>query len=217
MLKDDELNVSMTGIYRSEYNADMTQVTSPPFTEEDRPNFEGSFYSYTKARVEDILKFFPQTCILRVRMPVSDDLHPRSFVTKITKYDRVVDVPNSHSILHDLLPMVVLMAEHKEVGVYNFTNPGAISHNEVLELYRDVVDPAYTWKNFTVEEQSKVVKADRSNCELDPTKLMAKAKQYQSEGHDVEVPEIHEAYERCFERMKASMQQRGGAAGMIRA
>lgn len=190
----------------------MTEVTSPPFTEEDRPNFEGSFYSYTKSRVEDVLKHFPQTCILRIRMPVSDDLHPRSFVTKITKYERVVNVPNSHSILHDLLPMVILLSEHSEVGVYNFTNPGAISHNGVLELYRDIVDPSYQWKNFTVEEQSKVVKADRSNCALDPTKLMAKVKKYQGEGHGVELPEIEEAYRRCFGRMKANMQQTGGAS-----
>lgn len=27
-------------------------------------------------------------------MPVSDDLHPRSFVTKITKYEKVVNIPN---------------------------------------------------------------------------------------------------------------------------
>lgn len=41
--------------------------------------------------------------ILRLRMPVSDDLHPRSFVTKITKYEKVVDVPVSlisHHIIH---------------------------------------------------------------------------------------------------------------------
>lgn len=64
-------------------------------------------------------------------MPVSDDLHPRSFVTKIIKYDHVVDVENSNSVLHDLLPAAVLLADHSDTGVYNFTNPGAISHNEV--------------------------------------------------------------------------------------
>lgn len=69
--------------------------------------------------------------ILRLRMPVSDDLHSRSFVTKIIKYDHVVDVENSNSVLHDLLPAAVLLADHRDNGVYNFTNPGAISHNEV--------------------------------------------------------------------------------------
>ena len=133
------------------------------------------------------------------------------FVTKITKYERVVNVPNSNSILTDLLPVIVALAEHNETGVLNYTNPGAISHNEVLALYKELVDSTYIWQNFTLEEQAKVIKADRSNCELDSSKLIAKVKQYQGEGLDLEVPEIHEAYRQCFTRMKGNMQQRPGA------
>lgn len=40
------------------------------------------------------MKTYPNVLILRLRMPVSDDLHPRNFVTKISQYDRVVDIPN---------------------------------------------------------------------------------------------------------------------------
>ena len=156
-------------------------------------------------------------------MPVSDDLHHRSFVTKITKYPKVVDIPNSNSVLTDLLPVAVALAEHNEpqpneseqdefAGVFNFTNPGAISHNEVLRMYQDIIDPSYKWQNFTLEEQSKVVTAGRSNCELDSSKLMKKVKQYVGEGYELEVPDIHEAYRRCFERMKADMQQNADAA-----
>ena len=132
-------------------------------------------------------------------MPVSDDLHSRNFVTKISKYERVVNIPNSNTILTDLLPASVLLAEHNELGIYNFTNPGAISHNEVLTLFRDIVRPGFTWKNFSLEEQAKVIKADRSNCKLDVTKLTTKLKEY-----GYEVPEIHEAYRQCLERMKAA-------------
>ena len=57
------------------------------------------------------MKNYTNSLILRLRMPVSDDLHPRNFVTKISKYDRVVDIPNSNTILTDLLPASVLMAE----------------------------------------------------------------------------------------------------------
>ncbi|KAK3719047.1 hypothetical protein LTR37_004611 [Vermiconidia calcicola] len=213
----NERNIHLTNlatgcIYASQYNADRTEVTSPPFKEEDPANFGGSFYSFTKSRVEDVLKFFPDCLVLRLRMPVSDDLHGRSFVTKITKYPKVVNVPNSHSILHDLLPVIVALAEHRETGVLNFTNPGAISHNEVLSLYKEIIDPSYTWQNFTLEEQAKVIKADRSNCELDCGKLLAKVKQYVGEGYELEVPEIHDSYRRCFGRMKEGMQQKGGAA-----
>jgi len=53
------------------------------FTEEDVPNFDGSFYSKTKGYMEPLLKCYPNCMILRVRMPVSDDLFHRNFVTKI--------------------------------------------------------------------------------------------------------------------------------------
>ena len=144
-------------------------------------------------------------------MPVSDDLHPRSFVTKIIGYKNVVNIPNSHSILTDLLPVVMALAEHMETGVFNFTNPGAISHNEVLALYKEIIDPTYTWENFSLEEQAKVIKADRSNCELDSSKLIERVKQYVAEGYELDVPEIHEAYQRSMSRMKANLQQQPGA------
>jgi hypothetical protein len=145
------------------------------------------------------MKHYNNCLILRLRMPVSDDLHPRNFVTKITKYEHVVDIPNSNTILTDLLPAAILLAEHGEVGIYNFTNPGAISHNEVLTLFRDIVRPSFAWKNFSLEEQTKVIKAGRSNCKLDTSKLTGKLREY-----GYEVPEIYEAYRRCFERMKAA-------------
>ncbi|KAI1091791.1 NAD(P)-binding protein [Rostrohypoxylon terebratum] len=181
------------------YYDDAHPIGGPGYKETDPANFIGSFYSEIKGHVEEIIKHYTNCLILRLRMPVSDDLHPRSFVTKISKYERVVDIPNSNTILSDLLPASILMAEHKDVGVYNFTNPGAISHNEVLALFKEIIRPDFTWKNFSLEEQSKVLKAGRSNCLLETTKLEAKLKEY-----NYSVPEVHEAYRRCFERMKAA-------------
>ncbi|KAI6247066.1 Bifunctional dTDP-4-dehydrorhamnose 3,5-epimerase/dTDP-4-dehydrorhamnose reductase [Erysiphe necator] len=174
-------------------------IGGPGFLESDKANFDGSFYSETKAHVEEILKNYSNTLILRLRMPVSDDLHPRNFVTKISKYDRVVDIPNSNTVLYELLPASILLAEHNEVGVYNFTNPGAISHNEVLSLFKKYVRPDFTWQNFSLEEQSKVIKAGRSNCKLDTNKLVNKLREY-----NYEIREVHEAYEACFQRMAAA-------------
>ncbi|KAF4348324.1 hypothetical protein CsatB_003913 [Cannabis sativa] len=142
------------------------------FKEEDKPNFIGSFYSNTKAMVEELLKNYENVCILRVRMPISSDLsNPRNFITKISRYEKVVNIPNSMTILDELLPISVEMAKRNLTGIWNFTNPGVVSHNEVLELYREYIDPNYTWKNFDLEEQAKVIVAPRSNNELDTTKL----------------------------------------------
>lgn len=46
-----------------------------------------------------------------------------------------------------------------------------LSHNEVLEMCRDYIDPNFTWKNFTPEEQANVLAAPRCNNELHSTKL----------------------------------------------
>jgi len=166
------------------------------FTEEDAANFDESFYSKTKAYVELILRNYDNVLNLRLRMPVSDDLHSRNFVTKISKYERVVNIPNSNTLLHDLLPASIAMADSGLTGVFNFTNPGAISHNEVLTLFKKYIRPDFVWRNFTLEEQAKVIKAGRSNCELDTTKLTSALKKL-----GIEIPEVHEAYEQCFQRM----------------
>jgi 3,5-epimerase/4-reductase len=67
----------------------------------------------------------------------------------------------------------VLQAERNLTGIMNFTNPGAISHNEMLELYKEHIDPRLTYHNFTVEEQAKVIVAPRSNNLLDTKRVSA--------------------------------------------
>ena len=64
-----------------------------------------------------------------------------------------------------------MQAERKLTGIMNFTNPGAISHNEILELYKQYIDSNLTWQNFTVEEQAKVIVAPRSNNLLDTKRV----------------------------------------------
>eukprot|EP01111_Echinosteliopsis_oligospora_P014018 TRINITY_DN518_c0_g1_i1.p1 TRINITY_DN518_c0_g1~~TRINITY_DN518_c0_g1_i1.p1 ORF type:complete len:301 (+),score=71.63 TRINITY_DN518_c0_g1_i1:27-905(+) len=162
------------------------------FLETDKPNFEASFYSMTKGLVERLLGFYPNALILRVRMPISDDLHARNFITKISKYAKVVDIPNSMTILHDLLPVSIQMTTQELRGIYNFTNPGVISHNEILDLYKKYIDPNFNYTNFSLDEQAKILKAGRSNNELDATKL---ATAFPS------IPHIKEGIIGVFERM----------------
>lgn len=58
-----------------------------------------------KALVEDLLTNYSYTCTLRVRMPISDDLSARNFVTKIVKYDKVFH-PSSDFLLDDIVPSI---------------------------------------------------------------------------------------------------------------
>lgn len=185
------------------YDDDHQLGSGVGFTEDSFPNFAESFYSETKGYMEQMLKCYPTSLILRVRMPISDDLFHRNFITKIVKYERVVNIPNSMTVLHEMLPASLAMAKKGLTGVYNFTNPGVISHNEVLDLYKKYIDPSYHYTNFTVEEQAKVIKAGRSNNELDTTKLM----QDMPEG--IVVNDIKTAVELCFQRMKVNLTEMG--------
>mmetsp|Transcript_12217 Transcript_12217/g.33902 ORF Transcript_12217/g.33902 Transcript_12217/m.33902 type:complete len:327 (+) Transcript_12217:89-1069(+) len=173
------------------------------FKEEDKPNFDGSFYSKTKGYMEPMLATYSNCMILRVRMPISDDLIHRSFVTKIAKYEKVVNIPNSMTILTEMLPASLAMAQKGLTGVYNFTNPGVISHNEVLDLFKKYIDPTFEYSNFSVEEQAKILKADRSNNELDATKLLRDM----PEG--IVINDIKTAFDLCFQRMKVNLEKSG--------
>ena len=42
------------------------------------------------------------------------------------------------SILDDLLPLIPEMALKDLRGIYNFVNPGVISHNQILDLYKKI-------------------------------------------------------------------------------
>lgn len=143
------------------------------FDETENANFNGSYYSRTKGYVEDTLRAYNNVLTLRVRMPIDENplTNQRNFIYKIAHYNKVVNIPNSMTVLTELLSYAVELALRKRAGIYNFCNPGAISHNQVLELYRMYIDPEKTWSNFSLEEQAKVIVAARSNNELSPTKL----------------------------------------------
>ena len=142
------------------------------FTEECLPNFFGSGYSTVKGFTDRLMHFFSDSVLnLRIRMPIVGFHHPRNFITKITTYDKICSIPNSMTVLEDMIPIMIQLATQETVGTVNLTNPGTISHNEILELYQAHVDPEFTWVNFTLEEQSKILLSERSNNELDTTRL----------------------------------------------
>jgi len=142
------------------------------FVETSLPNFFGSSYSSVKGFTDRLMHFFKDGVLnLRIRMPITGALNKRSFITKITTYEYICSIPNSMTVLPELLPYVLDMMKKQTVGTLNLTNPGLISHNEILEMFTEIVDKDFKWKNFTVEEQSKILASDRSNNYLDTSRL----------------------------------------------
>ena len=142
------------------------------FSEDDVPNFFGSSYSVVKGFTDRLMHQLKDSVLnLRIRMPIVAEENPRNFITKILSYSKICSVPNSMSVLDELLPIVVKMMSAGITGTINLTNPGVITHNEILEMYQKHIDPSFTWDNFTIEEQRKILMCDRSNNWLDTTTL----------------------------------------------
>ena len=139
------------------------------FKEQDKPNFFGSSYSIVKGYTDRLMHELYNDDVLniRIRMPITSEISPRNFITKITNYKKICSIPNSMTVLDNLLPVVIQYALSNRVGTINLTNPGLISHNEILEMYREIVDPNFTWDNFSIEEQNGILASKRSNNCLD--------------------------------------------------
>tara|TARA_B110000483_G_scaffold104110_1_gene126988 strand:- start:364 stop:1266 length:903 start_codon:yes stop_codon:yes gene_type:complete len=134
------------------------------FDESSLPNFFGSSYSIVKGFTDQLMHLMDDSVLnVRIRMPITDEFNKRNFITKITTYEKVCSVPNSMTVLNELIPLMIDMSIKRVTGTVNLTNPGLISHNEILEMYKEIVDPEFTWKNFTIEEQNEILASGRSN------------------------------------------------------
>lgn len=164
------------------------------FTENDEPNFFGSSYSVVKGYTDKLMHQYDDTVLnVRIRMPITAENNPKNFITKILNYKYICSIPNSMTVLDELLPIMIDMLSKNTTGTINLVNPGLISHNEILEMYKEYIDPNYKWHNFSIDEQNKILLAKRSNNYLDTEKLV---KLYPN------VQNIKESVRNCIMKMK---------------
>lgn len=140
------------------------------YTEKDNPNFKGSFYSRTKIFSENILRNYDNVLQLRIRMPIDNRPSQKNLITKLINYKRVINIPNSVTYIPDLAKITKILIQRKETGIFNVVNDGSIAHKEILEMYRNIVDPKFDMPIFIPLEELGT-KAPRSNCTLSAEKL----------------------------------------------
>ncbi len=142
------------------------------FSEDDAPNFTGSFYSLTKAMSDQLLKPFP-VLQLRLRMPFDRTPSARNLISKLIKYTKVLDEVNSLTYIPDFFVVLEGLIKKRATGIYNVVNPGAMSPYTIMEMYKKTIDPSHTFERITAKDLSGVTKAPRSNCILSTKKLEA--------------------------------------------
>ena len=141
------------------------------FTEEDIPNFDfsnGSFYSGSKSLGQKMLEpFMHKSYLLRIRMPFGDTDHPKNFLTKMKKYNKLISYENSLSYMPDVAAVAVKIATDRNIatGIYNVCNPGSSNAREIVNMMG--IEKEF----FTENEFKNAVVAPRSNCILDTNKL----------------------------------------------
>ena len=96
-----------------EYN-----ISGKKNSEEDAPNFFGSSYSIVKGYTDRLMQTIYDNSALnvRIRMPITDEINPRNFITKITNYTKICSIANSMTVLNDLLPVLIEIALNGQVG-----------------------------------------------------------------------------------------------------
>ena len=164
------------------------------YLESDKPDFFGSSYSIVKGFTDRLMHLYENNVLnLRIRMPIVNYDHHRSFISKIVNYEKICSFPNSMTVLDDFFPIILDMMKNKTSGTFNMVNPDIISHNEILEMYKEIIDPDFKWVNFSIEEQNSILKAQRSNNHLSGTKLLSL---YPS------IPSIKDSVRNCLIKMK---------------
>jgi dTDP-4-dehydrorhamnose reductase len=147
------------------------------FTEQDAPNFDfqnGSFYSGTKALAEKVVqRNNSSSYVFRLRIPFDEYASPRNYLTKLMSYDTLLDAENSLSHRGDFAKYAIeLIVQKVPHGIYNITNKGGVTTQQVVELIKKHKLSNKNFQFFTnLDDFMQQVTAPRSNCVLDTNKI----------------------------------------------
>jgi len=141
------------------------------FSEEDEPNFFDGFYYKSKIWSDRILEDFDNVLILRLRLPIFSKPSPGNLITKLSSYPKVASLTNSITVVEDFLKAANHLMENNRTGIYHVTNPGVINYKEILEMYKEIVDPNHSCEFISPEELNMITKAKRGSSTLNTNKL----------------------------------------------
>ena len=174
-----------------------TRTDGTGFREDDAPNFcfrtnHCSFYSGTKALGEEILAGTPDVYLWRLRIPFNEVDSPRNYLTKLMRYDSLLEAANSISQLDEFVAGTFACWEKRvPFGTYNVTNPGHVTTREVVDLIAKSGVCTKPFKFFANEDDfmHKAAKTPRSNCVMDSSKLASVG---------IHLTEVHESVTRAL-------------------
>ena len=155
------------------------RVDGTPFTEEDVPNFSFaqnncSFYSGTKVIGEQVVKKWEKHYIWRLRIPFEEFDNSRNYISKILKYEKLLQAKNSISNKQEFVSACIqTILDKVPYGIYNIVNTGYITTDLLIEKLKKTIAKDKIFTVINEEELYKnYAKAPRSNCVMSNRKLL---------------------------------------------
>ncbi len=118
---------------------------------------------YTKSKYAGDLALMtlPNVGIARIRMPLDSIPFKGNLINKLASYQKIVDVENSITVVDDMIKVFYSLLEKRASGVFHVVNPGSIKHREILQMYKELVDPSHNNEWITPEELVSMGLADK--------------------------------------------------------
>jgi dTDP-4-dehydrorhamnose reductase len=147
--------------------------------DEDDPSNYGlftthsSFYSKSKHAFELLSKDL-RGVVLRIRMPFGPDSSSRNYLSKIRRYDNLIQYKNSKTYIPDLCNVVENILDKDYLfsnkrQIFNVVNPNPLPTNEVCDIMKKYGFHNNNWK-FVPLAQLEIA-TSRSNCVLNGNKV----------------------------------------------
>jgi dTDP-4-dehydrorhamnose reductase len=156
------------------------------YTEEEIPNFglfddDSSFYSKTKHAGELALTSSFNCYNLRIRMPVGEIYHKKNLISKMLKYDTILNEDNSATYMYDLMNFVYnAILSPPPFGIYNIVSSNAFRAKDLFVAFNnnkeELIQEGLLPENWSLDKikfvtekafyKKGVTAVKRSNCIL---------------------------------------------------
>ena len=110
--------------------------------EESEDYFFKLFYSRSKIYAERAIEKLSRDyniLIVRIRIPLINEKHPKNLLDKLLKYNKVIDIPNSITYIPDFVRAIKHLISLDAKGVYNVVNKGGLRYPDLMQAYQKYI------------------------------------------------------------------------------
>ncbi len=127
-----------------------------PIQEERAPDYYDLFYSRTKIYAEDMLMRLANgkhvnVLIARIRVPLDNTPHPKNLLTKLIKYRKVIDAPNSVTYIPDFIKALQHLIARDAKGIFNIMLKDGLNYPDLMDIYAKKV-PGFKYDTIDLKK-----------------------------------------------------------------